>query len=204
LYHGVLFGSGTQISGTWSQNVYDRFNFSYNYIAAPDYGWTEEKIRYLDTPRPDPKDTWNEINDVGIEFSLIDALNEDISYMMSSMDNWNNVIGDPANRYRENYPQLDKLRQQYFTRLTGRINFRVFIDYLDFFDRSFIELVKKLLPARIDFQGAEIVVESHMLERPKVQYAYRRQNPHLVPEGVIQIYGFSELNVAWLEIDAQQ
>lgn len=199
-YNGVLVGSGTGISGSWSQNTYDRFNFSYNFIAPPDYNWTEEKIRYLDTPRPDPQDHWNEINDVGIEFNLIDALNEDISMMMSTMDNWNNVIGDPANRYRDTYPNLEKLRQQYFTRLTGRINFRVFIDYLDFFDRSFIELVKRLLPARIDFQGAEIVVESHMLERPKVQYNYRRQNPQLVPEGLIRIYGYPPLNVQWLQI----
>jgi hypothetical protein len=201
--HGQLIGSGPSISGSWNPNVYDRFNFSYNFIAPPDYNWTEEKIRYLDTPRPDPRDHWNEINDVGIEFNLIDALNEDISMMMSTMDNWNNVIGDPANRYRDTYPTLEKLRQQYFTRLTGRINFRVFIDYLDFFDRSFVELVKRLLPARIDFQGAEIVIESHMLERPKVQYNYRRQNPQLVPEGVIRIYGYAPLVLAeYMDIDA--
>jgi len=200
-YNGVLVGSGTEISGQWSANTYDRYNFSYNFIAPPDYNWTEEKIRYLDTPRPDPRDHWNEINDVGIEFNLIDALNEDISYMMSTMDNWNNIVGDPANRYRDNYPTLEKLRQQYFTRLTGRINFRVFIDYLDFFDRSFIEIVKRLLPARIDFQGAEIVIESHMLERPKVQYSYRRQNPQLVPEGVIRIYGLPPLSIEWMTVE---
>jgi hypothetical protein len=192
--HGYLEG-GAPYTGSWNENVYDRFNFAYNFIAPPDYNWTEEKIRYLDNPRPNPKDHWNEINDVGIEFSLIDALNEDISYMMSTMDNWNNIIGDPANKYRENYPTLEKLRQQYFTRLTGRINFRTFIDFLDFFDRSFIELVKRLLPARIDFQGAEVVVESHMLERPKVQWNYRRQNPQLVPEGDILIYGHRPLNL---------
>jgi hypothetical protein len=192
---GFLITSGTipNVSGVWSPNVYDRFNFSYNYIAPPDYNWTEEKIRFLDTPRPDPRDHWAEINDVGIEFNLIDALNEDISMMMSTMDNWNNVIGDPANRYRDNYPQLEKLRQQYFARLSNRINFRVFVDYLDFFDRSFIELIKKLLPARVDFQGAEVVIESHMLERPKVQYGYRRTNPQLAPEGTIVIYGYAPL-----------
>lgn len=192
---GFLIVSGTVpgISGAWNPNTYDRFNFSYNYIAPPDYGWTEEKIRYLDTPRPDPRDHWNEINDVGIEFNLIDALNEDISMMLSTMDNWNNIIGDPANRYRDTYPQLEKLRTQYFRRLSNRINFRVFIDYLDFFDRSFIDLIKRLLPARISFQGAEIVVESHMLERNKVQYTYRRTNPQLVPEGTIRIYGHPPL-----------
>ncbi len=188
--NGTLIGSGTSITGTWSSNTYDRFNFSYNFIAPPDFAWNEEKIRFIDNPRPTVQDHWNEIDDVGIEFNLIDALNEDISFMLASMDNWNNVIGDPANRYRENYPQLEKLRQQYFTKMSGRINFRVFIDYLDFFDRSFIELVKRLLPARVDFQGAEIVVESHMLERPKAQFPYRRTNPQLVPEGVITIYAY--------------
>lgn len=187
--------TGLGTGGYWTPLAYDRFNFSYNYIAPPDYNWTEEKIRYLDTPRPDPQDHWNEINDVGIEFNLIDALNEDISMMLSTMDNWNNIVGDPANRFRGDYPQLEKLRTQYFRRMSGRINFRVFIDYLDFFDRSFIELIKKLLPARIDFQGAEIVVESHMLERPKVQYTYRRQPLTIVPEGRITIYGYAPLNL---------
>ena len=59
---------------------------------------------------------------------------------------------------------------------------------LEFFDRSFIDLVKRLLPARTIFLGDEFVVESHMLERPKLQWNYRRQEIPLQLEGAIQIF----------------
>jgi hypothetical protein len=168
---------------------YDRFSRPYNFIAPPDYGWNEEKIRTFETSTSPVDQQWLESNAVSVEFNLIDALNEDISYMLSSMDNWNNLIGDPANRHRDTYPALDRFRQQYFGRLTNRINFRAFADFMDFFDRSFVDIIRKLLPARANFKGAEFVVESHMLERPKVQYTYRRHNPDLVPEGSIVIVG---------------
>jgi hypothetical protein len=168
---------------------YERFSRPYNFIASPDYGWNEEKIRTFSGSAVPYGSQWLESNTVSVEFNLIDALNEDISLMLSSMDNWNNVIGDAANRHRDTYPNLERFRQQYFSRLIGRINFRAFADFMDFFDRSFVEMIRKLLPARVNFKGAEFVVESHMLERPKVQYTYRRHNPVLVPEGRILIVG---------------
>lgn len=167
--------------------IYDRYLFDVNYIAPPCYGWNEEKIRFLDEVEDKIGDTFAQSHTVSLEFNLIDALNRDASLLMSSLDNWNNVIGDPANRFRETYPVLDTLRSQYFSRLQGRLNFRVFADFLDFYDRSFIDLVAKLLPARVDFKGGEFVVESHIYERPKVQHPYRRRDVTLVPEGRIII-----------------
>jgi len=181
--------------------VYHRELMDYNFIAPVDYGWSEEKIRYSPDVRPPPDQNWLDSNIVSLEMNLVDALNEDVSLMLATMDNWNNTIGAAANRHRENYPSLERFRAQYFQRLHNRINFRAFADFMDFFDRSFVELVHKLLPARANFKGAEFVVESHMLERPKVQYTYRRQSPQLVPEGVILIYGYPPLNIVWLMIE---
>jgi hypothetical protein len=163
--------------------------FEYNFIAPPDYGWNEEKIRTWDATRVPDDGVFNEGRGVALEFNLVDALNEDISLMFSSLDNWNNVIGEPASRYRDTYHRIDEFRTRYFSRLANRVNFRIFADFLDFFDRSFIDLVQRLIPARARFQGAEFVVESHMLERPKVQQTYRRFEPRLEPEGRIIIIG---------------
>lgn len=174
---------GQPYSGTFARDLLD-----YNFIAPPDYGWNEEKIRQSDNPRPPADQQWLDSSVVSLELNLIDALNEDISYMLSTLDNWNNLVGSPANHYRDGYPSLERFRAQYFNRLSGRINFRAFADFMDFFDRSFVGLVQKLLPARANFKGAEFVVENHMLERPKIQYTYRRQNPDLAPEGDILIY----------------
>jgi hypothetical protein len=103
------------------------------------------------------------------------------------MNNFNNIIGLPNQRYNSTYADLDILRANYFKRLTDRLNFRVFVDMLEFFDRSFVELIRKLIPANANFLGDEFVVESHMLERPKLQWNYRRKDVEFNPEGVIKI-----------------
>ncbi|MBV8071869.1 MAG: hypothetical protein JO270_18315 [Acidobacteriaceae bacterium] len=167
---------------------FEKFLFDYNYIASPDFSWNEDKIRILNSSEVKPSDVTYDNQALALEFNMIDALNEDISQAISTMDNFNNAIGLPANRYRATYTDLENIRQQYFKRLQGRLNFRVFADMLEFFDRSFITMVQRLLPARSVFLGDEFVVESHMLERPKLQWNYRRQTVPFVPEGVITVY----------------
>ena len=122
--------------------------------------------------------------------SLADQLNEDISQMMSSMDEMNDAMGHPASAYRSSYSHLDTMRGEYFRRITDKLNHRVFVDMLDFFDRSFVSIIRKVIPASAIFAGDEVVVESHMLERPKVEYAaptYDRAEDIGI-EGVIRIY----------------
>jgi hypothetical protein len=187
------YRSGTVFISASSQpySPYQRFLFDYNFIAPVEFGWTEEKIRVYDGSEIEPGDHFNETNAVALEFNLVDALNEDISKMLATMENWNNIIGAPANKFRETYPDLQKYRNYYFKKLEGRINFREFADILEFFDRTFVKMIQRLLPARAVFYGEEFVVESHMLERPKVQWAYRRYNPELVPEGIITMIDHS-------------
>ncbi len=180
------FGSGSLF--TADSNPYKRFLFNYEYIAPTDFGWNEEKIRSIDASSVKPKDGFLDNRIVSLEFNMVDALNEDISQIVSTMDSFNEFIGQPANKYRDSYPDLDILRRNYFKRLQGRLNFRVFADMLEFFDNSFIDMIRRLIPARANFLGDEFVVESHMLERPKMQWNYRRQQGVFQPEGAIKVY----------------
>jgi hypothetical protein len=197
----LMMGVGIDQSGTFSSGsgTYDPFLFDYNFIAPPEYGWNEDKIRVLSGTSVAKGDQFNQANAVALEFNLIDALNEDISAIIVSLQNFNNTIGQPANRYRDDYPDLLWYRHRYFDRLVGRINFRKFADMLEFFDRTFIKMVQRLLPARTNFLGDEFVVESHMLERPKHQYPYRRFEPEFQPEGniVIVAHPASSFAGAW-------
>lgn len=167
---------------------YEKFLLDYNYIASPEWGWNEDKIRVFDTAEIKPADVAYDNQALALEFNMVDALNEDISQMIATMNGFNNAIGLPANRYRGTYQDIESLKRQYFQRLQGRLNFRVFADMLEFFDRSFIKMVQRLLPARAVFLGDEFVVESHMLERPKLQWNYRRQPAQFLPEGSITIW----------------
>lgn len=179
-------GSGFGFMPSWVS--YKRFLNEYNYIAPPDLGWNEEKIRVYPSSFVPPQDAFSDNRMIGLEFNMIDALNEDISQMLSTLDSFNNSIGLPVNRYRESYQDIRVLRDFYFKRLQGRLNFRVFADMLAFFDRSFVDLVRRLIPARAIFLGDEFVVESHMLERPKLQWNYHRQAQPFTFEGVIKVF----------------
>jgi hypothetical protein len=181
-----ITGSGAGFSPL--RAPFEKFLLDYNYIASPDFSWNEDKIRILQSSEVKPADVTYDNQALALEFNMIDALNEDISQAISTMDNFNNAIGLPANRYRATYQDIEVIRRQYFKRLQGRLNFRVFADMLEFFDRSFITMVQRLLPARSIFLGDEFVVESHMLERPKLQWNYRRQTVPFIPEGVITVY----------------
>lgn len=161
-----------------------KFLEEYAYIPSIDYGWNQEKVRTYSGSRIDPFDAYHDERFVSLEFNMYDALNEDISHVMTSYGELSDFIGLPVNRYREDYEGLSQMRETYFKRLQGQLNFRVFVDMLEFFDSSFVSLVERLLPARSEFKGDELIVESHMLERPKYQY-------HLRPiiEGRIEISG---------------
>lgn len=163
---------------------YQKFLEDYAYIPSIDYGWNQEKVRTFSGSRIDPMDAYHDERFVSLEFNMYDALNEDISHIMVSYDELARMVGLPVNRYREDYEGLAQMRETYFKRLQGKLNFRVFVDMLDFFDSSFSSLIERLLPARSSFRGDELIVESHMLERPKYQYQLRP-----VIEGRIEVSG---------------
>lgn len=178
--------TGTFASGTVP---YKKFLNGYNHIVSPDYDWREDKIQTYDGDSVPRSDLGHGTRMVALEMNLIDALNEDLSQLMSSYDEMNDVLGLPTNKFRESYEGLQQMRETYFRRLQGNLNFRVFSDMLDFFDRTFVTLVKRLLPARAIFTGDEFVVESHMLERPKYQYQARPVRDDLIIiEGSISMY----------------
>ncbi len=182
------FIHGTGSAFFAQRNPYKKFLDEYNYIASLDFGWSEDKIRIFDSSKIKASEMVNDYRIVSVEFNMIDALNEDISQMIAGLENFDNMIGMPANRYRVQYDDLRKVRDSYFKRLKGRLNFRVFSDMLEFFDRSFVEMVKRLIPARATFLGDEFVVESHILERPKIIYERRKfQDLHIIFEGSIRI-----------------
>jgi len=193
LYNLIFDFSGQNVTGSGEGFIpditpYKKFLNEFNYIASPEYGWNEEKIRSLETSTVLPADAFVDNPLIGLEFNLTDALNEDISQILATMDGFNESMGASVNLYRDSYQDLDVLRENYFKRLNGSINFRVFADLLEFFDRSFIDLIRRLIPARATFLGDEFVVESHMLERPKLQWNYRRREREFQPEGVIKVF----------------
>jgi len=109
---------------------------------------------------------------VSIEISLVQALNEDIMNMFSTLNALDNIIGSPELVFSQEYSDLRNLRRIYFNRLTNKINFQSFFEFFKWFDDTIGVLLEQMLPSDSKFLGTSYVIESHAMERPKFVYSY--------------------------------
>lgn len=107
-----------------------------------------------------------------IDMSSMQALNEDIIRVFSTLDSLDNVLGSPELLFATEYPDLKVLRDVYFNRLTDKVNITSFFEFFKWFDSSIGEIIKDLIPKKTKFLGMNFVIESHMLERAKMKYSY--------------------------------
>lgn len=105
-----------------------------------------------------------------VEFSLIDALNRDIINIFASLDAFDNALGNPELAFSPDYPDLEQMRQVYFNRLVNHLDFKAFFEFFRWFDTSVGNFIEQLLPRKTTFKGTSFVVESHVLERAKLEY----------------------------------
>ena len=107
-----------------------------------------------------------------VDFSIVDALDQDIINIFANLDILDNVIGNPELVFSPDYPDLENLRNIYFNRLTGMVNLKGFFEFYKWFDTNIGQFIAQLLPRKTKFLGTNFVIESHMLERPKVEYLF--------------------------------
>ena len=105
-----------------------------------------------------------------IEFSMMQALNEDIMKIFATLDSLDNILGAPELMFAEEYPGLADLRNIYFNRLTDRVNYRNFFDFFRWLDNSFDVMIEDLIPRKTNYLGFNFIIENHALERAKVAY----------------------------------
>jgi hypothetical protein len=105
-----------------------------------------------------------------IEVSSVQALNDDIVNIFSTLRSLDDIIGRPEYLFSPDYPDLENLREIYFNRLTDKLNIKKFFDFFKWFDTSMGTLIERLVPRKTDFLGVNFVIEPHMLERAKFHY----------------------------------
>jgi len=120
----------------------------------------------------DPSEAPQDNTKFTVDFSIVDALDQDIINIFATLDILDNVIGNPELIFSPDYPDLDNLRSIYFNRLVDRINLKSFFDFYKWFDTNIGQFIAQLLPRKTKFLGTNFVIESHMLERPKMEYQF--------------------------------
>jgi hypothetical protein len=139
-------------------------NLKENPWATPTPSYLNKSIFSQEEPQDDVR--------LSIEFSLVDALNRDIANMFSTFDAISDAIGLPSLMFSPDYPDLEVLRDIYFNRLSEKMNFRKFLEFYRWFDMSISTFIEQLLPSKTRYKGTNFVIESHLLERHKVEYRY--------------------------------
>lgn len=180
--------TGSNFPATSSVITPERFFFSY---LSPkfDQAATTEKVRVRsfkdfdlvqETPwaqvapvyETEPSQRPTDNTRFTIDFSVVDALDQDIMTLFSSLDEFNNALGSPELLFSPDYPDLETLREVYFNKLTDKMNLKLFFEFYKWFDTNIGTFVEQLLPRKTKFFGTNFVVESHMLERGKVEYQF--------------------------------
>lgn len=105
-----------------------------------------------------------------VDYSIVDALDQDIVTMFATFDLLDNIIGSPELMFSPDYPGLDQLREIYFNKLVDKLNIKNFFEFYKWFDTNIGTFITQLIPRKTKFNGTDFRIESHMLERPKVEY----------------------------------
>jgi hypothetical protein len=105
-----------------------------------------------------------------IEFSSAQALNEDIMKIFATLQALDNALGSPNAMFSEEYHDLRQLREIYFNRLTGNVNYTSFFEFFRWLDESFDTIIENLIPKKTNYLGFNMIVEGHALERSRVPY----------------------------------
>ena len=107
------------------------------------------------------------INYLEVAFSPQDQINDDIIAQIGDF-NLGDYIGDPRqiSESSYSYPELDALRDAYFTKYINSYNVNDFVRLIKFFDNSLFKMVKDFTPARTSLSSG-VVIKQNLLERNK-------------------------------------
>jgi len=131
------------------------------------------------------------------EKSMYRIISDQILKIFATIVDFNNLIGEPVNRYRPEYKQLEKLRNAYFKRIENNtIDFEKFVDYYKWIDQSITIALLQIFPASADYSNKLwTMIESHILERNKYWTKFPLVKKFPATEGSVR--GINELSYNW-------
>lgn len=102
-----------------------------------------------------------------VAFAPQDEINDDIISQIGYF-NIGEFIGDPRQRSSSatSYPDLDRLRNEYFEKYTSNYDLNDYIRLIKYFDNSLFKMIKDFVPARTSLASG-VIIKQTLLERNK-------------------------------------
>ena len=103
-----------------------------------------------------------------IEKGMQQVISDEMINVFGSIVDFNNLIGAPVNRYRQNYDEMGKLREIFFSRIKNTPSLIKYVEFYKWIDGAITSMIRQLVPATANFSDkVSTVIESHVLERNK-------------------------------------
>ena len=110
---------------------------------------------------------------IAFEKSMAQTVSEEMIRFMSSVKDFNNLIGRPVDKYRQEYKDLTNLRQLFFERVSNEPDLDKYIDYYKWLDDSLGEMLVALVPASLAHSdGVNNVIENYVFSRDKYDHKF--------------------------------
>ena len=106
---------------------------------------------------------------LSVEKSMYQIISEEMLRFFATVKDFNNLVGEPVNRYRPHYKKLEKLRELFFLSVENEaMDLEKFIEYFKWIDDAVSIMIAQLIP--VSSNKVELLrnmVEGHILERNK-------------------------------------
>lgn len=110
---------------------------------------------------------------ISIERSMYQTISEEMLKVMSSINEFSNLIGEKQNQYRHQYKDMTKLRSLFFESIGNTPDLDKFVEYYKWLDVSLNRVIENLFPASANVsEEVNTMVESHVLERSKYKWKF--------------------------------
>jgi len=145
----------------------------------PEQVYPEDMIKVLDaddeifTPHTRPTKFF-----FAVEKSMYDSISQKMLELFASIKEFNNLIGDPIHKYRQDYKSMEKMRDIFYANVGNDPDLDKYLDYYKWLDSSMGGMIEQLFPASARVaDDIRVVVESHILERSKYHHKFPTLEP---------------------------
>lgn len=106
-----------------------------------------------------------------LEKSMYSVISKEMISWIGTIKQFNNLIGEPVNRYKEEYEHLRILRNLFFEKIENEPDYNKFKEFYRWVDDSISSMVAQLTPASAELNSnVTNIIESHVLERNKYKH----------------------------------
>ena len=158
----------------------------------PESFYTEDMISVgEDTDKIFTKETRPVKYFFSIENSLYRVVSEEMLNIFGTMLDFNNLIGEPVNRYRQEYKAMNKLKSLFFEKVENEPDAEAYFHYFRHVDTFIDQMLNQLMPASAEVSDTALnIIESHILERSKYQHKFpSMESKEEIPVAPIQGVG---------------